>query len=171
MSELFWKPASQKRLPATGLESPLARSVSTTPRLQAAPVMASTLADNSSRTLPASGRKREQEIRLFASTRRYDCKRLHLLRKGSRHHKTARKDQTTDHPTSALASPQARRLTSTPDEAPTPLIYAASCAECSDDGQGGVHPIRSRSSYQWVLTLTGPLQHAAVPPNEVSRYQ
>lgn len=36
-SELFWKPASQKRLPATGLESPLARSVSTTPRLQAAP--------------------------------------------------------------------------------------------------------------------------------------
>ena len=40
--------------------------------------MASTLADNSSRTLPASGRKREQEIRLFASTRRYDCKRLHL---------------------------------------------------------------------------------------------
>jgi transposase len=35
----------------------------------------------------------------------------------------------------------------------------------------GVHPIRSRSSYQWVLTLTGPLQHAAVPPNEVSRYQ
>ena len=40
--------------------------------------MASTLADNSSRTLPASGRKREQEIRLFASTRRYDCKRLHI---------------------------------------------------------------------------------------------
>ncbi len=40
--------------------------------------MASTLADNSSRTLPASGRKREQEIRLFASTRRYDCKRLQL---------------------------------------------------------------------------------------------
>lgn len=42
--------------------------------------MASTLADNSSRTLPASGRKREQEIRLFASTRRYDCKRLQLFR-------------------------------------------------------------------------------------------
>src|SRR3546814_3081369 len=42
-------------------------------------MMASTLADNSSRTLPASGRKREQEIRLFASTRRYDCKRLHLV--------------------------------------------------------------------------------------------
>lgn len=41
-------------------------------------MMASTLADNSSRTLPASGRKREQEIRLFASTRRYDCKRLHI---------------------------------------------------------------------------------------------
>ena len=41
-------------------------------------MMASTLADNSSRTLPASGRKREQEIRLFASTRRYDCKRLQL---------------------------------------------------------------------------------------------
>lgn len=40
--------------------------------------MASTLADNSSRTLPASGRKREQEIRLFASTRRYDCKRLQV---------------------------------------------------------------------------------------------
>src|SRR5204863_68177 len=41
-------------------------------------MMASTLADNSSRTLPASGRKREQEIRLFASTRRYDCKRLQV---------------------------------------------------------------------------------------------
>ena len=41
-------------------------------------MMASTLADNSSRTLPASGRKREQEIRLFASKRRYDCKRLQL---------------------------------------------------------------------------------------------
>ena len=38
-------------------------------------MMASTLANNSSRTLPASGRKREQEIRLFASRRRYDCKR------------------------------------------------------------------------------------------------
>jgi len=37
VSKLFWKPASQKRLPATGLENPLAGSVSTTPRLQAAP--------------------------------------------------------------------------------------------------------------------------------------
>ena len=40
--------------------------------------MASTLADNSSRTLPAIDRKREQEIRRFASKRRYDCKRLQL---------------------------------------------------------------------------------------------
>jgi peptide-methionine (R)-S-oxide reductase len=37
LSELFLKPASQNRLPATGLENPLAGSVSTTPRLQAAP--------------------------------------------------------------------------------------------------------------------------------------
>ncbi len=40
--------------------------------------MASTLADNLSRTLPASGGEREHEIRLFASRRRYDCKRLQL---------------------------------------------------------------------------------------------
>ena len=42
-------------------------------------MMASTLADNSSRTLPASGRKCEQEIGLFASKRRYDSKRLQLV--------------------------------------------------------------------------------------------
>ena len=41
-------------------------------------MMASTLADNSSSAVPASGRKREQEIGLFASKPRYDCKRLHL---------------------------------------------------------------------------------------------
>ena len=40
--------------------------------------MASTLADNSSSAVPASGRKREQEIGLFASKPRYDCKRLQL---------------------------------------------------------------------------------------------
>lgn len=44
------------------------------------------------------------------------------------------KDQTTDHRISALATLQDRRLTSTPDEARTPLIYAATCAKCSDDG-------------------------------------
>ncbi len=37
LSELFWKPASQKSLLATGLEDPLVKSMSTTPRLQAAP--------------------------------------------------------------------------------------------------------------------------------------
>jgi len=37
LSELFSKPASQKRLPATDLENPLAESVSTTPCLRAAP--------------------------------------------------------------------------------------------------------------------------------------
>lgn len=41
-------------------------------------MMASTLAANLSRMLPASGREREQKNRLFASRRRYDCKRLHL---------------------------------------------------------------------------------------------
>lgn len=44
--------------------------------------MASTLADNSSSAVPASGRKREQEIGLFASKPRYDCKRLHVGVKG-----------------------------------------------------------------------------------------
>jgi hypothetical protein len=37
LSELFWKTASQNRLPATGLESPLAGRASTTPLLLAAP--------------------------------------------------------------------------------------------------------------------------------------
>ena len=41
-------------------------------------MMASTLAANLSRMLPASGREREQKNRLFASRRRYDCKRLQL---------------------------------------------------------------------------------------------
>ena len=38
-----------------------------------------------------------------------------------------------DHRTSTLAAPQARRLTSHPDEDPTPLTYAASYAGCADD--------------------------------------
>ena len=41
-------------------------------------MMASTLAANLSRMLPASGREREQKNRLFASRRRYDCKRLQV---------------------------------------------------------------------------------------------
>ena len=45
------------------------------------------------------------------------------------------KDQTTDYRTSALAAPQARRLNQIPDEAGTPIIYAAICAKCSNDGQ------------------------------------
>ena len=40
------------------------------------------------------------------------CRRL--LRQGSGNHQTARKDQATDHRSSALAAPQVRRLTSTP---------------------------------------------------------
>ena len=38
--------------------------------------------------------------------------RRRLLRQGSGHHQTARKDQATDHRTSALATQQARRITS-----------------------------------------------------------
>ena len=49
-----------------------------TPVCKQCRMMASTRADNSSRTLPASGRKREQGIGLFASKRRYYCKRLQL---------------------------------------------------------------------------------------------
>jgi putative transposase len=44
--------------------------------------------------------------------------RRRLLRQGAGHHQTARKDQATDHRISALATPQARRLTSTPRRGP-----------------------------------------------------
>lgn len=73
------------------------------------------------------------------------------LRQSSGDQQTARKDQATDHRISALAGPQARRLTSTPIKARTPLICAASCAKCSDDGQA----CRARQTYTRRLTEWG----------------
>ena len=70
-------------------------------------------------------------------------------RQDRRHHQTTRKDQAKDHSTSALAAPQARRIASTQDEADTPLIYAASCAKCSDDGLRAVR-LQPRSAVLFV---------------------
>ena len=66
--------------------------------------------------------------------------------RGSSHHKAARKVQAADHQASALTTPQARRLNLPPHEAATPLIYAAKCAECSDDRKRQIilHPGEAR---------------------------
>ena len=53
------------------------------------------------------------EAQIEAFVEHYNHRRYHesLLRQGAGHHQTARTDQATDHRTSTLAAPQARRLT------------------------------------------------------------
>lgn len=62
--------------------------------------------------------------------------RRNLIPKNRSHHRTVRKDQTTDNLISPLATPQANCFKiNQPNYANAPLVYAVGSDKCSDNGQ------------------------------------